>query len=99
MGDLIALSCPGTPALSIPHLGIQFVDGTATAPHELLPKLAAYQLHHGVIIEGPDGAPGESTEEPASKPADVEGQPGDTPDPKRATSGAEPSARDAKPFG
>ena len=44
------------PSLSIPHLGVQFVDGVAEVDDEQLAQLGAYRVH-GVVLPGDEPAP------------------------------------------
>ena len=62
--EMITITCKRSPNLLIPHLGIQFVDGTAQVPADQLDALAAYRIH-GVILPGdePDPDPLEPTDE------------------------------------
>lgn len=72
------------PSLSIPHLGVQFVDGVAEVDDEQLAQLGAYRVH-GVVLPGDEPAP-------EAEEADVVE---DEPEVKPKTT----RSRAAKPFG
>ena len=51
------------PSLSIPHLGVHFVDGVAEVDGEQLAQLGSYRVH-GVVLPG-------NEPEPEAEEADV----------------------------
>jgi deoxyhypusine synthase len=77
------ITCTQKP-LSIPHLGVQFVDGVAEVDDEQLAQLGAYRVH-GVVLPGDEPAP-------EAEEADVVE---DEPEVKPKTT----RSRAAKPFG
>lgn len=78
------------PSLSIPHLGVHFVDGVAEVDGEQLAQLGSYRVH-GVVLPG---------DEPAPEEADVDVQPNDEPDPEPEVKPKTARGKAAvKPFG
>lgn len=80
------------PSLSIPHLGIHFIDGAAEVADEQLAELGAYRVH-GVVLPGDEPDP-----ELVAEEADVVEAPEaieDEPEAKPKTT----RSRAAKPFG
>ena len=66
---MTAITCT-QPSLSIPHLGVHFVDGVAEVDDEQLAQLGAYRVH-GVVLPGDEPAPDEAgvvEDEPEVKP-------------------------------
>lgn len=99
MADEVLISCPDTPGLTIPHLGIQFVEGVARVSGDLVPQLAAYQRHHGVIIEGPDSeGAAQPDDADDSTPDDASGDADDS-KPDQAPAAKRSPSRSGKPFG
>ena len=66
MTAMTRITCTQKP-LSIPHLGVQFVDGVAEVDDEQLAQLGAYRVH-GVVLPGDEPAPEAVKDEPEVKP-------------------------------
>ncbi|MBN8883404.1 MAG: hypothetical protein J0H73_13950 [Salana multivorans] len=57
------------PALSIPHLGVHFVDGVADVPDEVAASLAPYAIHGVVVTDSAIALSGTTQDEVSTEDA------------------------------